>query len=102
ARRGDEPGAEVRAADPAEAIDPKEEVERPEGIDELDSGEVPAKPPDDQVPPAPELGHHPRHVLLHALVAERDGRGDLRGMVRTGRRMRLQRGRRLRPGAGRE
>src|SRR5204863_333783 len=49
-----------------------------------------------------EFGHHPRHVPFHLVVAERYRGGELSGVIRPRGRVRLQRGHRLRHGAGRE
>src|SRR3989449_339197 len=99
---GDEPSAEFRAAQSAEGIHPKEEVEGPQGVDELDPRQLLPEPRHHEIAPLAELGHHPRDVLLHPSVAERRRGGELRRMVRARRGVRLQRRHRSRHRAGSE
>src|SRR6266705_2741383 len=99
---GDEPSAEFRAAQSAEGIHPKEEVEGPQGVDELDPRQLLPEPRHHEIAPLAELGHHPRDVLLHPFVAERRRGGELRRMVRARRGVRLQRRHRSRHRAGSE
>src|SRR3989454_534395 len=99
---GREPGAELRPRDPSERVHPEEEVERAERLHELDPGELLSEARYHDVPSLAEFGHHPRHVPFHLVVAERYGGGELSGVIRPRGTGRLQRGHRLRHGAGRE
>ena len=86
----DQSRAEVGPGDFPERVHSKEEVEGPQRIHEFDAGEILAEARHDEVAPFAEFAHHAVYVLLHALIAQCRGRGELRGVVRAGGGMRLQ------------